>query len=306
MENYRAMSFGQAFDLWIASRVSLSAASVADYRKNFKRMQSFFAPLSLGDISIEHINQYRAERQKASGPNRINKELNMLQQIMTKAGLWEPLGRWYERLPQPKSEVGIALSPEEEAHLFLVASQKPRWRVAYLASLLSRNTSAGPGEIRMLTLGNIDTEKFSWIYIAAGLKNRFRRRKIDCNEDARWALRQLYERAQKRGAESPSHYLLPARGPDPAKPQLEWHKAWHSLRKQAAKKFPRLAKVRLYDMRHTIGTRLLENPFIPYNVIEAVLGHRVDSETKRVYDHLRYGAIAEAVAKVGSGHSAVP
>jgi integrase len=245
-------------------------------------MAAYFGEKRLADITVADIAQYRTLRQATVGPNRINKELNMLAQMLKKAGLWDEIGKWYERLPEAKTPVGIALEPEEEAHLFSVAATRSRWRVAYLAGVLSRNTGAGPGEIRQLTLSNIDCVDYAWIRIVRGLKNRCRLRVLDCNQDARWALAGLRERAERQGAYLPEHYLLPARGPDPTKPMTHWHKAWWALRKEAGKKYPRLLHVRLYDMRHCCATALLANPHIPYNVIEAILGHQVNSDTKRL------------------------
>lgn len=302
MSDLRAVPFARAFDLWLHSRVSIAPATRHDYTKNFQRMESFFGPLPLGQITIEHIDQYRAIRHRTSGPNRINKEMNMLQQIMTKAGLWEPIARWYERLPQPRSDIGIALEPEEEEHLFAVAATRKRWLVAYCASLISRNTCACPGELRMLQLKNIDSKTFRWIRIIAGTKNHFRIRTVNCNRDAAWALEQLYQRAQRKGAILPHHYLLPRTKPfDPEQPQRGWWKAWHSLRRQAATRFPRLRYVRLYDCRHTACTRLLENAQVPYSAIEHFMGHRLDSETKRIYEHIRNDTLENAARAICSG-----
>jgi hypothetical protein len=39
-----------------------------------------------------------------------------------------------------------------------------------------------------------------------------------------------------------------------------WKKAWYALRAEAGKKFPRLAKLRRYDLRHHSLTRLMEDP----------------------------------------------
>ena len=55
-------------------------------------------------------------------------------------------------------------------------------------------------------------------------------------------------------------------------------------------------------MRHTANTRMLENPAVPYNIIEHYMGHQVNSQTKRLYDHLRDVAIQRGADALSSGH----
>ena len=299
---FAQLPFSDAFNLWLSSRVRIAPGTRRDYLNDFHRMAPYFGPLPLSQITIEHVNNYRADRAERAGPGRINKELNCLQQIMTRAGVWAPIGLWYERLPQPPSSIGIALQPDEEAHLFRVASSRPRWIVAYCASLIARNTSACPGELRALTLENVDREKCTWIKVARGCKNAYRVRSLPCNPHAQWALRHLYARAQRQGAYLGTHYLLPGRGPDPSRPMIGWYKAWRSLRNEVAKKYPRLSRLRFYDCRHSAATGLLEDPSVSYPTIERILGHRLSSYTKELYSHVRDEAIRKAVNAIASGH----
>lgn len=78
------------------------------------------------------------------------------------------------------------------------------------------------------------------------------------------------ERAEKLGALLPEHYLLPHRAhrkgaePDPTRPMGSWKKAHYSMCREAAKKFPRLSRMRLYDYRHTAATDMLEDSRLSY------------------------------------------
>ena len=302
LTTWEGVLFQDAFRLWLDSRVSISKATRHGYKKNYLRLAPHFAAQPMGAITYADLDSYRQLRLTQCGPNSINKELNMLSQIMRKAGLWEPIARWYERLPQPKSEIGIALEPEEEAHLFQTAAQNPRWAVVFCAALLCRNAALCPNELRQLTLGNIDRQNFAWVRIKRGFKNGFRKRTNPCNVDAAFALQILYERARKKGCRLDTDYLLFGRGPHPDRPMCSWYSAWHSLRAEAGKLFPRLRTMRFYDNRHTFCTRMLENPMIPYNAIEAMMGHRIASDTKRFYDHVRDASLRHAADSIASGH----
>jgi hypothetical protein len=60
--------------------------------------------------------------------------------------------------------------------------------------------------------------------------------------------------------------------------------------------------MRFYDNRHTACTRLLENPAVPYNTVEHMMGHEVNSKTKRIYDHVRNVMLFAASESLASGH----
>lgn len=299
----------EAFALWLASRVSIAPKTRHCYRNHFKVLSAFFGERPIDSLTFSDLHEFRQARLLVCGSNAINKETDLLKRVMKAFDCWDRVARFYERLPKSAPQVGIALEPEEEAHLFSVAAAEERWRVAYLCSLLSRNTGAGPGELRHLTLGNIDTKDFAWIRVVRGVKNRFRVRTVPCEGDARWALEALYRRARSLGAKDAEHYLLPFRRRNHGKfefdkPMTHWHKQWYELRREAGKKYPRIRTLRIYDMRHTFETNLLENPQVPYNVIERLMGHAIDSDMRRVYDHIRDRALQQAVQQVATHYCA--
>lgn len=306
-ESFGNLFFPEAARLWLSSRHSIAPQTVRDYQNCIKSLTEFFAALRLSEIHIGHIQEYQNMRK--ARPTRANKELGVtLSQILARGGLWKDISPYYEPLQVPRSTVGFALEPEEEKHLFLVAARRPRWLVPYCASVLARNTCMGTAEIRQLQLRNVDQGECAWVRIEGRVKNESRIRTLKCNADAAWALRQLLNNAHDKGASEPDHFLIPHRakngnaGADPTRPAYSFYTAWNKIRKEAGKKYPRLARVRFYDMRHTANTRLLENPDVPYNAIEHYMGHEINSRTKRLYDHIRDTTLKRASDALSSGH----
>ena len=301
-------TFIEAASLWLESRKRLAPGTVRDYKACIKSLTKFFGELRLKEIHIGHIAAYQEERKHT--PIYSNREIGVvLAQVLDRAGLWEDKKKFYEPWPIPKSKRGIALEPHEEQDLFKIAASNPRWIVTYLYSVLARNTCMGTAENRQLRLMDVDRKDFDYVTVMDRVKNEYRPRRLECNEDARWALRNLLEIAYERGANLPEHYLIPHRarngekGWDPTRPIFSFYKTWRKIVEKLAQKHPHLKNLRFYDLRHTANTNLMENPSIPYNVIEHYMGHKIGSETKRIYDHLRNSNIKKAAHVLQSGHA---
>jgi integrase len=335
----RQIAFPEAVREYLDSRrARLGIRSFKLYNKYAEALLGFFGAFRLSEIEIGHVVAYQRERQAqirsskqhayaksklgesvelaTDGASIINHEIScVLQQVLRRAGLWAPIGKFYEPLPLPKAGPGIALSAEEERHLFQVAQSRPRWMVAYCCSLLSRNTTAGPGEIRHLRVRSVDLRARA-ISIEEGVKNNFRIRTLPLNDAAYRCAELLLARyrdlmATHGIAESGDHYLLPHRAdrrgdrPDPNRPIGSWKKAFYSLRAEAGKKYPRIATLRRYDFRHTACTLMLEDATVPYAAIEALMGHRLGSKTKARYNHIRDGSLRAAVEVLNTSSTAV-
>jgi integrase len=333
------IAFPEAVREYLEQRSSrLGPKTLKLYGKYAEALDGFFHAFRLSEIEIGHAVAYQRERQaqiRASkqhayaksklgetvelatdGASIINHEIScVLQQVLRRAGLWDPIGKFYEPLPLPKAGPGIALSAEEERHLFQVAQSRPRWMVAYCCSILSRTTTAGPGELRHLRVHSVDLRARA-ISIEEGVKNDFRIRTLPLNDGAYKVAEMLLERyrelmATHGIAESGDHYLLPHRAdrrgdrPDPQRPMGSWKKAFYSLRAEAGKKFPRIATLRRYDFRHTACTLMLEDATVPYAAIEALMGHRLGSKTKARYNHIRDGSLRAAVEVLNTSSPAV-
>jgi integrase len=336
-EEFGRLDFRTAVGIYLDSRMGkIGERTYKEYAHYADALNAFFGDMQLTTIGIDNVLAYQKERQaqirqtpqhryakqklgivgddRTDGASRINHEINcVLRQVLGRGGAWAAIEKYYEPLPVPKDGPGIALTPEEERHLFEVAKSRPRWMLAYCCSLLSRCTTAGPGEIRHLKIANVRIEA-RVIQVEEGTKNEFRVRTLPLNGDALFAVGWLYDRY--RGlvekfdmAESPDHYLLPHRAEkrggliDPARPMGSWKKAFYALRAEAGKKYPRLATVRRYDFRHTACTLMLEDPNVSYATIEKLMGHRIGSRTKQRYDHIRDSTLRLAVEILNGGHS---
>jgi hypothetical protein len=68
---------------------------------------------------------------------------------------------------------------------------------------------------------------------------------------------------------------------DPRRHQRDFYKAWREITAEAG-----LFRFRLYDLRHTAITKLLENPEVSEETAEAIAGH-VSHRMKKRYSHVR-------------------
>lgn len=312
-----------AASLWLMHRAAKrSEGTIRQYEKHLKPLLFFFGDVPLIECADPvKIHNYQHWRQTAEGSSRggaaaglINHEVNVLQQILRKAGLWKNVADWYEPLPVPRHRRGTALEPEEEKHLIVVAGSNTRWKVAFCCAVLTANTTATGSELKYLRFCDLflagETPK---IRVFEGVKNIGRERMIPLNADALWAVKSLHERALiilgQKGIEwQGDFFLLPHRGTkgspwfDFTRPMNSWLKSWYRLRLQASQKYPRLAKLRYYDLRHHALTKLLENPNVSEQTIEDIAGH-LSHEMKKQYSHIRMKARAEALDSINMGLS---
>ena len=297
-----SLPFCEAAAIWLEShRPHIGKGTVRDYEQCIRTLTGFFAALSLREIHIGHFEQYQRARaagvepwNRVAGPSRINHELNTLSQILNRAGLWAPLAVHYHPLPLPRPKVGCALVPDEESKLFRIAASNPRWKLAYWCSLLTANTTAGPGEIRHLRVRDVSLDP-PQIHINEGVKNEYRIRMIPLNEPAAWALSQIIKRARELGSVEPDHYILPHRarngdrGFDPWRPISSWRGSWDKLREAAG-----MPHLRMYDLRHHAITRLLEDEDVSERTVIEIAGHVSRAMLER-YSHIRMNTKRQAV-----------
>lgn len=296
------LKFSEAAPIWYEAHAQhIDAGTRRDYRNCIAALLHFFRELPLASIHAGHFEQYQKLRAagaggfaRAAGASRVNHELNTLSQILARAGLWPRIAPHYKPLKLPRPKVGCALSPEEEERLFRKAASNPRWKVAYCCSLITANTTAGPNEIRHLRLRDIEMNPPA-IHIVEGAKNDYRRRDLPLNEAAAWAVGELMKLAKEKGATALDHYLLPHRAPngqlgfDATRPISSWRGSWERLR-QAAE----LPQLRMYDLRHHVITKLLEDENVSERTVIELAGHVSRAMLQR-YSHIRMRAKKEAV-----------
>ena len=181
--------------------------------------------MTLHDVPVARSLADYIKKRKAEniGNRTINMEVGVLRRVLKKYKLWSRLAEDYRRLPEP-TDIGRALSPEEELKLFQTASSRAEWSVVFWISLITANTTAGGIELRNVRLGDIDL-KNQTLTVRVG-KNRFRTRILPLNQTALRAIERLLERAKDLGSTKPEHYLIPSRVSgkeyDPTQPPSRW------------------------------------------------------------------------------------
>jgi hypothetical protein len=291
VSNFASLPFKEAAQIWLGSRNKIAPRTRLDYQRYIKVLDCYFAELRLSEITISHVQEFQRKRREGdifvgrkAGAQCINHECNTLAQILVKAELWEPIKKWYEAFALPPSR-GMALTADQQDHLFAIAKTKLGWRVAYYCSLISAMTTAGPGEIRNLRLRDVDLERRA-IHIRQGVKNAERVRTLELNDDALAAVTALYDRAREKGATLQDHYLLPARVGsstlyDPSRPIGTWKTAWENLRVAAG-----MPHLRMYDLRHTSATFIAADAKTSETTAVALMGHSNPKMLRKTYAHI--------------------
>ena len=256
------------------------------------------ARVSLAGLGLSTVNSTRPTR---VGPRTVNMEGQLLRSILKHHEQWKLDGK-YEPLPEPVSEAGRSLNPEEEVRLIDAAKSRPEWAVAYHATILENETGMRGVEVRNLQLKRIDLMAGE-IHLQKS-KTKGGVRTIPLSADALESAKELLVRAQALGASQPDHYLIPAfvtnvvegrngiavrvRRHDPTIPTKGWRTAWRKLTVKAG-----LRGLRGHDLRHNWVTSHAEIG-TPQSVLEAQAGHL----SKRMSDHYKH--ISEGAARKAS------
>jgi integrase len=302
------LKFTEAADAYIEHR--RVAAAEGTVRLETERLRALkkllaqiaVADLKLKDIDIKLVRNYQQKRiAEGVGPRTVNMEGQLLRSILKHHEQWKLDGK-YEPLPEPVSEAGRTLTPEQEVKLIDVAKSQPRWFVAYHATILENETGMRGVEVRNLQLRRIDLMARE-IHLQKS-KTKGGVRTIPLSADAAESTKELLMRAQSLGASLPDHYLVPAlvcvaeqgkngavvsaRHYDPTKPTKGWRTAWRKLTQKAG-----LRGLRSHDLRHNWVTSHAEIG-TPQSVLEAQAGHL----SKRMSDHYKH--ISEKAARKAS------
>jgi integrase len=306
------MRFTGAADLYMEHRkVSVSAGTIRLESERLRPLRRVLAQiagadLQLKDIDIRLVRAYQQKRiGEGVGARTVNMEGQLLRSILSHHEQWK-LGGKYERLPEPVSEIGRALTVEEEVRLFDTARSRPEWAVAYHATVLENETGMRGAEVRNLQLKRIDLATAE-VHLQKS-KTKGGIRTIALTPDALGALNALMTRAEMLGAKGPDDYLLPAyvddigrdsrgrtvniRRFDPSQPTKGWRTSWRKMTFAA-----NLKGLRGHDLRHNWITSHAEIG-TPQSVLEAQAGHL----SKRMSD--RYKHISEGAARKAAGELA--
>ena len=297
------MKFTESADAYIEHRVvSAAAGTVRLERERLRALKKLLAQiasvdLKLKDVDIKLVRTYQQKRiGEGVGPRTVNMEGQLLRSILKHHEQWKLDGK-YEPLPEPTSEAGRSLNPEEEVRLIDAAKSRPEWAVAYHATILENETGMRGFEVRNLQLKRVDLIAGE-IHLQKS-KTKGGVRTIPLSADALESAKELLVRARALGASHPDHYLIPAyvstvvngvrvRRHDPAIPTKGWRTVWRKLTVKAG-----LGGLRGHDLRHNWITSHAEIG-TPQSVLEAQAGHL----SKRMSDHYKH--ISEGAARKAS------
>jgi len=301
------LNFDEAFEVWLSWRqvdrpegsmhvtdaTYLAPKTIKDYRACAAALGKFFGRLKLGEIHAGHLREYQRARaycDKAAGDwtkpcqaNRIRKEITLLIRILKDARLWGGQEEMYFQPLRPvETNVGRALTPDEQSRFLTCASSRPAWQFVYWYAVVALQTTASTNELRSLRLGDIMLAPGILQIRREGAKNKYRIRTIPLETpEVVWALEQLVARARELGSSAPHHCLFPiaeARGIyNPCYPMSDsgLKKRFNAVRSAAG-----LDWLRPYDLRHTAITRMAEAG-VPIQVIMSFAGHM----TTRMQQH---------------------
>ncbi len=299
-------TLGRAFEIYLQRRhLQLKPRTIENYRFHFRYLVKFFGterPLS--SLHEGHFRDYQkwrcteGEGRGRAGASCINHELNALAQVLALADLWHPISKYYERLPESNWLPPRVLTTEEEERFFRFASQRPVWKTACYASLLTANTTISGCELRSLRLTHLRLrENPPVIQVAEPVKNQHRIRGVPLNDVALRAAQELLKVAKEHGSCEPHHYLIAYRVKrglyDPERP------ASSCFIRTAFKRIARAAGLPWVTptcFRHQAITKLLERG-APDETVRAIAGH-VSEKAIRYYSHIRIEAKKVAVDRL--------
>jgi integrase len=239
--------------------------------------------LLLPDVTEDVVRGYIKTRieEKVSGRT-INMELGELSRAIGKkwSVLWPTV-----RKREENSDVGKALSPEEEARLLEATCQKKRWQLAGVLIRIALMTAMRIGEIIKLRWERIDLQK-RFLVVGKAKSRKGTNRMIPLNDDLFHLLSAHHDWfVQKFGEPKPEHYLFPLGKPqptDPTRSMTTMSTAWDSIRRASG------VQCRLHDLRHTAQTKMAEAGVLESTML-ALAGHMSRSMLER-YSHIRMTA----------------
>lgn len=303
-----SLSLFAAADIWLAGKVSkcLRPKTIECCQGQLHALKKFFGDMPLSSFHAGSLKAYQMARSEGAGvfeengpagASCVNHELNALQQILRRAGLWTPIADYYAPLKEPDWKPPKTFSTREQEMLFTNSGLDPNIELADIVFRITRNTTASGCELRGLRHQNLELHADPpRIHIPPdATKNNVRPRTIPLNAAALEAFERAVARARRLGSWQPYHYVFPLRVNralwNPLRPAS---KSW--LRKQTRKLRERtgIDHLRPHAFRHLAVTEMLENGANETAVI-AVAGW-VSRKMLDYYSHHRIEAKLEAVS----------
>ena len=252
----------------------------------------------LCDIGPDTISTYQARRKAANASARtINKELQVLRQILKRHKLWANL-QGDVKFEREHNDVGKALSREEEKRLLSACGLNGLLNAVVVLAL---NTALRKNEIRTLRWSQTDFDKRT-VTVGRAKTQAGTGRLIPLNQPAFEALVKWAGHLIEAKAED---YVFPAceaagierehpdkERIDPSRPITSWRSAWRAALKRAG------LHIRFHDLRHSCITKLAESQASEQTLM-AIAGH-VSRKMIEYYSHIRMEAKRAAVDAIAA------
>jgi integrase len=234
------------------------------YKVSSRRLVKSFGRLSLDAISTAHVENFKVIRSEEISPAGTNRDLAMLRFLLNFALRQGHIARNPAR--------GVKMLPEGPGPMRVVSHEEQRRYLQAASPLLSDigmlivESGLRPEEAFRIRREDAHPNQ-AYLFIPEG-KTRFARRNVPLTEGA---LRVL----KHRMVATKQTYLFPRRG-DPTKPTTTVYKA----HKEALKDARITPPFRLYDLRHTFGSRSAMAG-VDLATLKEIMGHAHISTTMR-------------------------
>ncbi len=237
------------------------------YLVSAKPLRAFFGKMPLDTITSGHVERYKLDRSGHVGPAGTNRDMANLRSILNLAIRQERISRnpvIGVRFLQEGPGCMRAVSHEEQMR-YLAAATQPLEDVAKLIV----ETGMCPEEVFSIRKEDVhlSVSGGSYLFVPFG-KTKFRRRNVPLTAEALAILR-------RRKAEAEGPFVFP-RKHDSSKPLTTVYKAHLEALETTKIKPP----FRLYDLRHTFGSRMAMAG-VELATLRELMGHSNISTTMR-------------------------
>lgn len=313
-DSFARLAFSEAIDRHITrwsiepskkTRQPPAQSSVTKEKQLAVKPKEFFGVTVLNQIRAEHVQQYSEWRAATGGPAIIGMELGLIRRLMKRAKLWQTLADDVV-IPRPPETIGRALTAAQKKTLLAVASERPEWETAYLASVIALSTTMRGIEIKRLRWQDVSLESDPATLTIHKSKTSAGERIIPLTREAEAAFVRLRARSELFSTVQPDHFIFARFRSvgrfegrviqerrilefDPTQAIGSWKKAWRKLTTQAG-----LPGLRFHDCRHSTITALLTNPNVSIQTAKSIAGHVSQRMIDR-YSHIHLEAKRSAV-----------
>jgi integrase len=292
------MNVGEYLKRWLNDSVrgSVRASTYASYEGQVRRyLVPAIGRIKLGKLTPAHVQQlYREMQDRGLSTRTVQYTHAVLRRGLKQAKRWGMVDRNVaEDVDPPRLKRGeIQPLDREQTRTLLQAAEGDRLHALYVVAVTA---GLRPGEMLALRWSDVDLEAGALRINRAlsdgefaATKTSRSRRKVELSNTARSALRvhrkrQLGEQMKKAGLWKDHGLVFPSTVGTPLS-HRNVVRSFKALLKRAG--LP--ASTRLYDLRHTCATLLLNSNVHP-KYVQELLGHASIAQTLDTYSHVLEG-----------------